>query len=182
MEFRKHALILEVVKGLKANDNWTGKTHVQKTMFLVSEATTVEVPFEFVLYKHGPYSFDIETELEQMKSYDALVVQPVSSYGVELKPSGNAELVHRLSPLSEVEKESIDRICRFVGTKGVLELERLATVVWIRNHEDVTDQREVAKRMNTLKPHISLLEAEAANQLIIVSLTLNPKQVATQSA
>ena len=182
MEFRKHALILEVVNGLKANGSWTGKTHVQKTMFLVSEATSVEIPFEFVLYKHGPYSFDIETELEQMKSYDALVVKPVSSYGVEIKPSGNVEMINSRHLISEAEKQSIDQICRFVGSKGAVDLERLATAVWIRSHEQVTDQHEVAKRLNALKPHIPVADAEAADELITTSLTLNPKQTVTQAA
>ncbi len=175
MEFRKHALILEVIKGLRDNGSWTGKTHVQKTMFLVNEATSVEVPFEFVLYKHGPYSFDIETELEQMKSYNALAVQPISNYGVELKPSENAELIKSLSPISQPEKESIGEICHFVGAKGVVDLERLATTVWIRNREHITDHNQVAQRVNALKPHISIQEAEAADRTITTSLNLSPK-------
>ena len=174
MEFKKHAYILEVINGLKENSSWTGKTHVQKTMFLVNEATAVPVPFEFVLYKHGPYSFDIENELEQMKSYDAIAVQPISSYGVELKPSRNAEMVTLFSPLPTQEKDSIDQICRFVGAKGVIELERLATAVWIRNREHITDPREVAQRIHDLKPHISIPDAEEADQLVTTSLTLMP--------
>lgn len=175
MEFKKHALILEVINGLKTAGSWTGKTHVQKTMFLVSEATPIQVPFEFVLYKHGPYSFDIENELEQMKSYDAVVVQPISGYGVELKPSENAALVGQIAPLSASEKESVNEICRFVGSKGVVELERLATAVWIRNHDHITDHHEVARRINALKPHIKIPEAEAADQLVITTLNLMPK-------
>lgn len=176
MEFKKHAFILEVINGLKAGGSWTGKTHVQKTMFLVSEATPIQIPFEFVLYKHGPYSFDIETELEQMKSYNAIVVQPMSGYGVELKPSENAALVARLSLLSPTEKENVAEICRFVGSKGVVELERLATAVWIRNHDHITDSREVAQRINALKPHIKISEAEEADQLVTSTLKLMPKQ------
>ncbi len=175
MEFKKHAFILEVINGLKTGGSWTGKTHVQKTMFLVSEATPIQVPFEFVLYKHGPYSFDIENELEQMKSYNAIVVQPVSGYGVELKPSENAALIDQLSLLSPTEKEDVAKICRFVGNKGVIELERLATAVWIRNHEHVKDHHEVARRINALKPHISIADAEAADDLISSTLTLPTK-------
>lgn len=174
MNFRKHALILEVINGLKTSKSWTGKTHVQKTMFLVNEATSIQVPFEFVLYKHGPYSFDIETELEQMKSYSGISVQPVSSYGVELKPSDNADLIRSLAPLTPLEKESIDKICLFVGNKGVVELERLATAVWIRRRERVTDPHEVARRVNGLKPHISLAEAIEADSIVTADLKLRP--------
>ena len=175
MEFRKHAFILEVINGLKAGGNWTGKTHVQKTMFLVNEATPVQVPFDFVLYKHGPYSFDIENELEQMKSYSAIVVQPVSSYGVVLKPSENAALIQAISPLSPLEKTSIEQICRFVGNKGAIDLERLATVVWVRNREQLTDNHAVAIRVHALKSHIPIPDAEAADKLVAEALSLMPK-------
>ena len=175
MEFRKHAFILEVIQGLKAVANWTGKTHVQKTLFLVNEATPVQVPFDFVLYKHGPYSFDVETELEQMKSYDAIAIQPISSYGVILNPSGNADVVDLLGSITQAEKDSIQEICRFVGSKGVVDLERLATVVWVRNRDKISDSQEVANRVHTLKPHVSLADAEAADQLVTSTLTLMPK-------
>ncbi len=56
----------------------------------------------------------------------------------------------------------------------MIELERLATAVWIRNREHVTDPREVAQRIHELKPHISLPDAEEADRLVTTALMLTP--------
>jgi hypothetical protein len=167
MEYRKHALILAVVEKLRKYGSWTGKTHVQKALFLLSAVTSVRTPSTFVLYKHGPYSFELEDELEQMKSYAAIVSETVhSNYGPTLRPGANAALVKQQAPLSPLEDEAIDRVCRFVGKRSVTELERLASAAWIRTHEGKRDSQEVAVRLHELKPHVSIADAERADQEI----------------
>lgn len=77
MEFKKHAFILAVIESLQKHGSRTGETHIQKALSLLHDSGLTKVPFDFVLYKHGPYSFDVETELEEMKSYGAVTVEPV---------------------------------------------------------------------------------------------------------
>jgi len=90
MDYRKPSLVLAVIRSLKLHGSWTGKTHVQKSLFLIKTATQIDVPFTFVLFKHGPYSFELETELEQMKSYLAITSEPdPNGYGVVLSPKKN---------------------------------------------------------------------------------------------
>jgi hypothetical protein len=163
MEFSKHALILAVVEGLKRQGSWTGKTHVQKALFLLDASGVLEVPFPFVLYKHGPYSFDAEEELEQMRCYAALDCQTVEGYGVVLSPGDNAPLVRRLCPLPAAVQEAVDFICRSVGRKKVAELEPLATAAWIRTQEKVVEPGAVVERLRQLKPHVGVREAEEAD-------------------
>lgn len=55
--------MLAVVEGFGAHGSRTGKIHMQKALALVSEAAGVALPFSCVLYRHGPYSFDIAIEL-----------------------------------------------------------------------------------------------------------------------
>jgi uncharacterized protein YwgA len=57
MDYKKASLVLAVIRSLKQHGSWTGKTHVQKSLFLIKAATQIDVPFTFVLFKHGPYSF-----------------------------------------------------------------------------------------------------------------------------
>ncbi len=166
MQFDKHALILAVVEGLKQQGSWTGKTHVQKTLFLLRASGMLEVPFQFVLYKHGPYSFDAEAELEQMKSYAALDSKTVEGYGVVLGPGGNAPYVKRQCPLSAAVQEAIEFVCRSVGRKKVAELEPLATAAWIRTREEVVEPDTVVERLRQLKPHVGIREAEEADREI----------------
>lgn len=167
MNFKKHAFILAVIESLRRQGSWTGKTHVQKALSLLRDSGKAQVPFDFVLYKHGPYSFDVEAELEQMQSYGAVAVDPnPAGYGVRLEPAEMAEFVRGEEPLSEAEKKAIVDVCRFVGTRTAAELERLATASWIRRQERVSQPAEVAKRLHALKPHISMLEAQCADSQV----------------
>jgi uncharacterized protein YwgA len=118
LHFRKHAFILAVVDGLHRHGSWTGKTHVQKTLSLLRDAGVIDVPFAFVLYKHGPYSFEVEAELEQMQSYGALKVEPnPQGYGVVLHPDEQAHFVRQKVPLSEKELRAIDDVCAFAAPR-----------------------------------------------------------------
>src|SRR5437016_5656530 len=96
MNYRKPALVLSVIRGLRSQGSWTGKTYVQKTLFLLKAASDVEVPFSYVLYKHGPYSFEVEAELAQMRSYAAVRAEPdPDGFGVVLMPGPGADFVVR---------------------------------------------------------------------------------------
>ena len=57
MDFKKHAFILAVIESLHKYGSWTGKTHVHKSLSLLRDRGNIDVPFSFVLYRHGPYSF-----------------------------------------------------------------------------------------------------------------------------
>lgn len=164
MNFRKHAVILAVIDGLKNEGSWTGKTHVQKSLFLAQAARAFEVQFEFVLYKHGPYSFDLEHEMEEMKSYGAMQAEPVSGFGVILSPGPTASLVKDRAALPDEIKPNINRISKFIGKRNVIELERLATAAWIRTREGMDDPVQAATRLHELKPHIQITEAEEAGK------------------
>ncbi len=165
MEFRKHTVILSVIEGLRSRRSRTGKTHVQKALALLAIASKVNIPFEFVLYKHGPYSFDLEGELEQMLSYSAVDVQPnVDGYGVTIRPGNMGPFVKQQASLSPEEEDAIDHVCDLVASKTVTQLERVATAAWIRQREGITAPQEVAKRLHELKPHVSVTEAKAADR------------------
>ena len=168
MDFQKHAIILAVIEHLKKHGSWTGKTHVQKALFLVSAATPVNVPFEFVLYKHGPYSFDVEAELEEMLSYGAVVIETdPDGYGVVLRPGANASLIKRLVRLPGEDEQAIEQVCVFIGERRVTELEPIATAAWIRVREQIDDPQYVAQRLRDLKPHISLPEVRWADKEVV---------------
>ena len=172
MNFKKQVYILAVVESLQANGSWTGKTHVNKALSLLRDYAKVDVPFNFVLYKHGPYSFDIEAELEQMQSYGALTVDPdAQGFGVTLQTGEMADFVHENAELPAATVKAIENVCSFVGSRNVAELERLATASWIRTREGISEPKQVAKRLNRLKPHVSLEEAEQAYSEISTWLT-----------
>jgi uncharacterized protein YwgA len=172
MDFKGHALILEVIQELKNHGSWTGKTHIQKAMFLLQEATSTTLPFDFVLYKHGPYSFDVETGIEEMRSYSAIEVRPIAGFGVEVAPGSNVNKLNKMAPLSPEEKRDVLFVAEFVGNKKVTDLERIATAVWIRRRMHISDTTEVADCLHKLKPHVTVLEALDADKIVIQYLVM----------
>jgi uncharacterized protein YwgA len=174
MEFAKHALILAMIDALQSHGSRTGKTHVIKGLFLASAARLFESPFQFFLYKHGPYSSDIEECIEQMKSYGALEVEPAfDGYGVILSPGQMASFLRQKAPVSVGTQEAINQVCQFLRYQNVNYLERLATAAWIRSREGVGEPDEVARRLNELKPHIPLAEARQADDELRAFLNSN---------
>jgi hypothetical protein len=61
-----------------------GETHMQKATFFLQELIKVPLGFEFLLYKHGPFSFDLRDELTFMRAQGFLRLEPQYPYGPTL--------------------------------------------------------------------------------------------------
>jgi hypothetical protein len=167
MDWRKDEIIISVIRNLKENGSLCCKTHIIKTLYLLKATKRIDIPFDFILYKHGPYSFDVEDSLALMKSYSAIEEDNENSgiYGESLKLGENADFPrkHRINvQLKEDEIDIISEICKISGNKGVKELERLATAAWIVNEEKVFNPEKVASLVHKLKPHIKEKQAKEA--------------------
>jgi len=152
MNFDKHAYILCLIRRLEAVRVPADKPHLHKTLFLIQEMMDGHVPFGFV-YRNGPYSFDVDAELAQMRRYGALVAVPLPGSGVTFRADANAPLLDKYLP-DRAELQRMDFICDFVGSVGKppLELDRQATVVWIKNREHKVETRDIIDRFQELKP------------------------------
>ena len=62
------ALIVELVEKLHAQGSWCGETHVQKATYIVQDLAKLNIGYKFVIYKHGPFSFDLSSELSANES------------------------------------------------------------------------------------------------------------------
>jgi hypothetical protein len=54
-----YALVGAIIKELADAGSWCGETHIQKTAYVAKELLGVPIAASFILYKHGPYSFDL---------------------------------------------------------------------------------------------------------------------------
>ena len=79
--FDRAAVLTELADRLRANGSWTGETHLQKATYVLQELLMVPLNFEFVFYKHGPFSFDLREELTSMRADGFLVQVPQDPYG-----------------------------------------------------------------------------------------------------
>ena len=70
------------VKRLRSQGSWCGETHLQKAFFILQDLTKSNFGYKFILYKHGPYSFEFNTELTSMRAADIVEYQfPRGGYG-----------------------------------------------------------------------------------------------------
>src|SRR6266849_277587 len=89
------SIVLYVMKALKANGSWCGETHVQKTLFLCQELFGVPSNFKFILYKHGPYSFQLSEHLQGLIADEFIHVRSRPPYGPSLELSDDAIVLSR---------------------------------------------------------------------------------------
>jgi hypothetical protein len=134
---------------------------MQKAAFFLQELMDVTMGFDFILYKHGPFSFDLRDELTFMRAQAFLRLEPQYPYGPTLVGGEKSEL------LKQTFRQTIDRhltkirfVSQKLGNKTVVELERTATALYIKFREPAA--ADPVERLRNLKPHVALPEAQAA--------------------
>ena len=164
----KTALLGHLVSQLRTAGNWCGETHVQKTVYVLQTACQVPMGYSFVLYKHGPYSFDLKLDTSRLLGRRMLKQEPSAPpYGPRLRATTiMSNHVARHHEAICRHSKDIARVVQFVGSRGVAELERLSTALYVtvRNEEKSIESR--AKRIHELKPHVSVeLATDAVKEL-----------------
>jgi len=134
---------------------------MQKAAFFLQELMNVTLDFDFILYKHGPFSFDLRDELTFMRAQGFLRLEPQYPYGPTLIGGEKSELLKQaFRQAIEKHLPKIRFVSQKLSNKTVAELERTATALYIRLREPAEVDR--VERLRSLKPHIALPEAQAA--------------------
>ena len=161
----KAAIVLGLMDALYSQNSWCGETHVQKCGYLVQEILDVPPAFEFVLYKYGPYSFDLHDLLGEMRA-DLLIDRETRSapYGPTLKPSESGiKLLRQHASTTAPFGAATALVAERYGGMGVAELERIGTAMYVTRMGGV-DPNERARLITELKPHVVYEEALKAVQ------------------
>jgi uncharacterized protein YwgA len=128
----------------------------------------MEVPlkFDFILYKHGPFSFDLRDELTSLRADGLVQLVPQGPYGPTIVPTPQAQSLQKhYARTLETYEDRIAFVAKALGSKGVADLERLATALYVTMLEKAGELAEKrATRLSELKPHISDSQALAAIQ------------------
>ena len=153
----KRALLAYVIERMNVLGSWCGETHVQKSAFFLQELFETPLEYEYVIYKHGPYSFDLHDELTLMRA-NALVELEANRppYGPHFKPGPLAQgLGSRFSRTRNRYEEQVNFIAQRIATRDVVDLERIATAFFLRRKHADMDDDQLANQITELKPHIS---------------------------
>lgn len=154
---RRAAVVMRLIERLRERGSWCGETHVQKAVLFLQEMAEVPLGFDYILYKHGPFSFDLRDELTSLRADGLLRLEPQPPYGPQILPTDQSKYVQNLSSRTLGRYDpAIAFVANTLGARGVMDLERLATAFFVtkRPEGDVTVEGR-AQRLRELKPHIS---------------------------
>ena len=161
---RRAAVISRLVERLRERDSWCGETHVQKAAYFLQELLGVPLNCDFVLYKHGPFSFDLRDELTSLRADSILALELQHPYGPRIAPTAQGEYIQRSCSKTLAKYDHrIAFVAEKMGSKNVVDLERLATALFVTQKaagDATVDDR--AAELTRLKAHIRRQYAVAA--------------------
>ena len=158
----KFAVLLDLAAALRNHGSWAGETHVQKATYILQTLLGVPTEFQFILYKHGPFSFDLRESLSQMEA-DRLVELEEQSYpyGPRIAEGKTARQLRASTPSAQGFQKEIAFVSQMLGNAGVADLERIATALFVTLDSAIAPEDRI-QRLVELKPHVQPAEAEAA--------------------
>jgi hypothetical protein len=162
---KKAALLTRLLQQLRAGGSWCGETHVQKAVYFLQELLKVPTDFTFVLYKHGPFSFDLRDELTALRADDLIKLElQAPPYGPRLAPNPGSKHLQEVSSRTLAKYDArIGFVAEKLGAKNVSELERLATALYVTSRLGKCVPAAVrAQELRCLKQHVSAEAADAA--------------------
>lgn len=161
---KEMVLIGGVARTLRERGSWTGETHIQKAAYISKIRRSIPFESEFVLYKHGPFSFDMNKSIVHMLSRGLLRSESNRGYGPSISVNSSLwnALNIRLGNFYEQFQSDIYAICDLLARKNVAELERVATAVYVSVNFPLLSWEDRAVTISKLKPHIDRDAAVAA--------------------
>jgi hypothetical protein len=154
---QRAVILAELAHKMDQHGSWCGETHIQKAAYFLQELVLVPTQYRFILYKHGPFSFDLRDEITEFRAYELFRREPRPvPYGPSLRPTTNAEeLKSRFCKTLARFSKHIDFVAEALDGKGVAELERLATALYVTREMPAESLEARAKRIHALKRHVS---------------------------
>ena len=168
----KEAVLIALMTGLREQESWCGETHVQKAAYILQEGLKVPIGLDFVLYKHGPYSFDLHNLLGEMRA-DMLVTAQARSYpyGPTLEPTSNASHVetrHFGSRGSAPRQDQLPGLPACLTRSGLLGASRYGP---LRDEEVLRDWSRAADAEDRLRetPHLRKISQQSPERKSMIS-------------
>jgi len=165
---KRAAILSRLLSELRERGGWGGETHLQKAAYFLQELFSVPLKFEFTLYRHGPFSFDLRGELSALRADGIIKLEPQQPpYGPKLGTTDRAQYIQSLfTQTVEQYANYIESVSERLASKDVSELERLSTALWVINKDCARPRVEQARELTQIKPHISqALALDAVEQV-----------------
>jgi hypothetical protein len=162
------ALIVDLLLKLQEHGSWCGETHIQKAMYISQDLSKANFGYKFVMYKHGPFSFELKDELTAMRANDMIEYAfTQQGYGPSIRVTQFGRRIYDTNQKNiETYRRTNEFVAKWLAGSDVRNLEKLATAYYVtkKNPRDPLLQR--AKKINSLKPHVDVVAAEEAIKIV----------------
>lgn len=165
---QKVVILCELAKCMADKGSWCGETHLQKATYFLQRLLDVPTGFDFILYKYGPFSFDLREELAAMRAdgFLDLASHPIP-YGPSLVPTELSRRARERFPKTlDRYREQLQFVADQLSAEGVLGLEQLATALYVTLERDDVAPQERAQWIKKLKPHVTIEDARKSVEMI----------------
>lgn len=156
---KRQALILFIVRKLSEQKGWHGTLFVQRFIYLLQELLDVPLDLFFILYKHGPYSFELEEILTFLLERRFLKLKvPRNQLSPTLVPGRHAAYYDKKF---KMEKSLLDPKVAWLIEKvnkipfGELTLVTYALYMLKQLQSQGKDEKDLVSEMHKLRPVFS---------------------------
>lgn len=157
----RRSLMCKLINMMREKGSWAGETHIQKTVMFLQELMRVPLCYRFVIYKHGPYSFDLHRELGEMVSRRQIDIElRYPGYGPSFRLGRWGEKNVGIS--TDDYDDAIFFVSERLSTKNARELESLSTAFFLKEENPDWGDARLAEQMLKIKPHITADQAYSA--------------------
>jgi uncharacterized protein YwgA len=144
---RKIQVISEIIRTREKVDASTGKTAVQKLVFLMQNIG-LNLEYKFILYTYGPYSPELMDDIDEITNLGFINTEYKPDYGGYVISSGKE---YEDNHLNDVEKASFSRVINDFSSLRARELELRSTILFIKDRYRI-DNSELLTETKKIKP------------------------------
>lgn len=166
---QRMAILTELVQRLGE----VGRTNLMKLAYLLQTVKQVPLGYRFQLYLYGPYDPQVLSDVSLAEVWGALQEEyyaySLNAYGYKIRPAkGAADLVNEERETLDSYREAIEWAIREFGSYNALQMELIATLVWIdREFAQLGEPvalSHLVEVAHALKPHFSKRDIESMAQ------------------
>jgi uncharacterized protein YwgA len=169
------AIVAFISKELSSSHK-LGRKAFQKLIHLATNLVGIPTGYQFSFYTYGAYSRELASDLELAEDICAVVSNRVSgTSGFDIQPGPmNAIVLGFADEVLDVQRLKLNWLIQNFGNLSARSLELHSTIVFVQQNESSHDDSAFFKRVQSLKPHYSLIEIESAtNKIRELSSTLH---------
>jgi uncharacterized protein len=129
-----------------------GRTKFQKIVYIL-KTRNISFSEKFRYHYYGPYSSDLQLEIDELVDMDILHETPQSPYKYSLNLDNQKEPI-------DSELQSNAKLINYLAEKDSQELELVSTIFFLKNN-GYKNNELISEKLQILKPHLMNLEIKA---------------------